>query len=68
MKGLRCARCPGVFYQAGMGVWLWSSLLMPITPFFLIHWAVGIVAMVAEVLHVMVYINRRMPLLAAQRS
>lgn len=43
-RGLRCGRCSDIFYQAGIDVWLWSSLLLPITPFFLIHWSVGLLA------------------------
>lgn len=67
MKGLRCVNCREIFYQAGMGVWFWSFLLLPITPFFLIHWGVGLLAMAVETVLVMLYINRRKPLVAAHR-
>lgn len=50
-----------------MGVWFWSFVLLPITPFFLIHWGVGLLAMAVEVGLVMLYINRRKPLVAAHR-
>ncbi len=67
MRGLRCEHCQEIFYQAGMGVWFWSFLLLPITPFFLIHWGVGLLAMAVETVLVMLYINRRKPLVAAHR-
>ncbi len=67
MKGLRCQHCREVFYQAGLGVWFWSLLVLPTTPFFFIHWGIGLLAMAVEVGLVMLYINRRKPLMTAHR-
>lgn len=64
-EGPAVRELPEIFYQAGMGVWFWSFVLLSITPFFLIHWGVGLLAMAVETVLVMLDINRRKPLVAA---
>lgn len=62
IKPLRCRQCGKFFHQPGLNVWFWSYFLAPTGIFFIIHWALGVLALVIELLLISLYINRKKPL------
>lgn len=48
-------------------VWLWSYCLVPTGIFLGFHWSAGLLAILAEIVLVSLYINRKMPLVAGPK-